>query len=151
MSTEVSGPLVSSTQVRSSTIGKATAMYCVAFLVHNADHARRSVAASPEPVVWAGTMVAMLTAVIVTLVVVDHHYAALAAATGGAAIALGVSLSHLLPKWGALSDPLPGGNLDALTWVAVLLEIVGAVLLSTAGFRRLRQKGLTGEVRRGGR
>jgi hypothetical protein len=121
------------TAVRQMSLRTATALYCVGFLIHNADHARRSVAASPEPVVWAGTFVAMLTAVIVTLVVVGHRHAALSAAVGGAAIAIGVSVSHLLPKWGPLSDPLPGGRVDAFTWFAVLAEISCALILCLYG------------------
>jgi hypothetical protein len=55
-------------------------------------------------------------------------------AAGGAAIAVGVSFSHLLPKWGVLSDPLPGGDVDAFTWIAVLGEILGAVYLAYVAY-----------------
>lgn len=117
----------------------ATALYAVAFMMHNADHARRGIAATPEAVVWAGTGVAMLSAVIVTLVLTRHHLAPLAAALGGAFIAVSVSASHLLPDWGPLSDPLPGGHLDAITWSAVTAEVVAAAVLATVGLRVWRQ------------
>ncbi len=118
---------------------QATVLYGLGFLIHNADHARRGIDASPEPVVWAGTAVAMLTAAIFTIVVVRHHIAARFCAAAGAAIAVGVALAHLLPKWGFLSDPLPGGDVDVYTWAAVLAEILAAAWLSLIGLRAMRQ------------
>jgi hypothetical protein len=129
---------------RGPSLRMATAIYAVGFLIHNADHARRTVAAVPEPVVWAGTVVAMLSSVLITLVVIRHQHAALFAATGGAAIAIGVSLSHLLPKWSTLSDPLPGGRVDMFTWFAVLAEIAGAIVLSVAGFSEVNRNSRVG-------
>jgi hypothetical protein len=119
---------------------RATAIYGLLFLVHNADHARRGIDASPEPVVWIGTAAAMLTSAIVMIVVLRHQFAPLFCAASGAAIAVGVSFSHLLPKWGPLSDPLPGGNVDAFTWIAVLGEILGAAYLGYVGWRIVRSQ-----------
>ena len=117
----------------------ATSAYVVAFVIHNADHARRGIDASPEPVVWAGTFVAMLSVAIVTLVVTKHPVAPMAAAAGGVAIAIGISVSHLLPKWGVLSDPLPGGDVDAFTWFAVLAEIAAAATLAAVAYVAVRR------------
>jgi hypothetical protein len=117
---------------------RATTVYSFLFLIHNADHARRGIAASPEPVVWIGTAAAMLTSAIVMIVVVRHAMAPLFCAASGAAIAIGVAFSHLLPKWGPLSDPLPGGRVDAFTWIAVLGEIIGASYLAYVGWRIVR-------------
>jgi hypothetical protein len=113
---------------------KAMLVYGFLFLVHNADHARRGVDASPEPVVWIGTAAAMLTSAMVMIVVLRHPLAPLFCAAGGAAIAVGVFFSHLPPKWGVLSDPLPGGNVDAFTWIAVLGEILGAAYLAYVAY-----------------
>jgi hypothetical protein len=124
---------------------RATAVFALGFVIHNADHARRGVAASPEAVVWAGTAVAMLTAVILTVVVLNHHKTPLFVAAASGAIAFGVSLSHLLPKWGVLSDPLPGGAVDGFTWFAVMCEIVGALVLCAASVRALRREGRTAQ------
>jgi hypothetical protein len=114
---------------------RATAIYSLLFLIHNADHARRGIDASPEPVVWIGTAAAMLTSAIVMIVVLRHQLAPMFCAASGAAIALGVSFSHLLPKWGPLSDPLPGGRVDAITWIAVVGEILGAAYLAIVAWR----------------
>lgn len=111
--------------------------FLAGFVVHNLDHARRGLDQITEHVVWAGTVVAMMAAVILTLVFTRHSAARMAATVGGIAIAVGVSASHLLPEWSAFSDSLIDGHVDALTWVAVLAEIGGAVLMSVAGARAL--------------
>jgi hypothetical protein len=122
---------------------RATAVYSVLFLIHNADHARRGIDASPEPVVWIGTAAAMLTSALVMIVVLHHQLAPLFCAASGAAIAIGVSFSHLLPKWGPLSDPLPGGRVDTYTWIAVVGEILGAAYLAAVAWRILRNENPT--------
>jgi len=112
----------------------AAAVFVVGFVMHNADHARRGIDAVTEHVIWAGTVVGLVAAVVVTLVVTDHASAPLAAAAAGFGIAVGVSATHLLPKWGVLSDPLL--DLSAISWIAVLAEITGALLLGLAGSQR---------------
>ncbi len=77
----------------------------------------------------------MLVAVIATVVLTNHSTAPWIAGFGGLAHGVGVTLSHLLPKWETLSDPLPGKNVDLATRVAVLTEIAGALLL---GFKCIR-------------
>ena len=113
----------------------AAAVFVAGFLLHNADHARRGIDAITDHVVWAGTAVAMVAAVILTLVFTDHPAAPMAAAAGGLGIAVGVSATHLLPDWGVLSDPLL--DLSATSWIAVLAEIAGAVAMGIAGTRRV--------------
>lgn len=119
----------------------AGTVFLAGFLLHNVDHARRGLGEITEHVIWSGTIVAVLSAVVLTLVYTDHPAAPFAAATAGFAIAVGVSASHLLPEWSAFSDPLPGGSVDALTWVAVLAEVAGAALLGAAGLAVLRRPG----------
>jgi hypothetical protein len=109
------------------------------FVIHNADHARRGLEVVDEGVVWAGTIVAMLLAVMMTLVVVRHDTAPAVAAVGAGTIAVGVAAAHLLPEWGPLSDPLPGGDVDVLTWIAVWAEIAGAVTVGVVALRILRR------------
>jgi hypothetical protein len=67
-----------------------------------------------------------------------HRAAPLVAMVVGFTAAVGVSASHLLPHWSSLSDSLPDGNVDAWSWIAVLLEIVGAIALGAAGAYALR-------------
>src|SRR5687767_13022787 len=117
----------------------AALVFLAGFLVHNADHARRGLDVITEHVIWAGTAVAVTSAVVLTLVFTRHPLAPMAAAAAGFGIALGVSASHLLPEWSALSDPLADGDVGAFTWVAVLAEVGGALLLGAAGLAVLRR------------
>lgn len=111
------------------------------FVLHNLDHGRRGLDVITEHVIWAGTVVAIVAAVTLTLVFTRHPLAPYAAAAAGLGIAVGVSATHLLPEWGALSDSLPDGDVDALTWVAVLAEVSGALALGAAGITVLRREG----------
>ena len=108
------------------------------FLLHNVDHGRRGLDVITEHVIWGGTIVAIIAAVTLTLVFTRHELAPYAAAAAGLGIAVGVSATHLLPAWGALSDSLPDGDVDALTWVAVLAEVSSALVLAAAGLSELR-------------
>lgn len=125
------------------TLRRGALVFAGGFLVHNADHVRRHLDGISEHVVWAGTVVAMVGAVVLTLVATRHPLAPFAAAAAGFGIALGVTATHLLPQWGAFSDPLPGGDVDLATWVAVLAEVAGALVLGAAGLSILRRDGYT--------
>jgi hypothetical protein len=117
--------------------------FLVGFGIHNFDHVRRGTDGISEQVIWGGTGVAVLSAVVLTLVFTNHRLAANAAAAAGIAIAFGVSATHLLPEWGSLSDPLPGGAVDGFTWFAVLAEVVGAVVLGLVGLRQSARAGFS--------
>jgi len=117
----------------SRNLRRAGCGFAVGFVAHNADHARRGVDAVTDHVVWGGTTVAVVAAVTLTLVFIGHRLAPVAAAAGGFAIAVGVTASHLVPRWSAFSDALPGGDVDGVTWVAVVSEIASAAVLSLAG------------------
>ncbi len=120
---------------------RAGVVFAAGFVVHNADHARRGLAVITDHVVWGGTVVAVVAAVVLTLVATRHPLAPFVAAAGGLAIAAGVSATHLLPDWGALSDSLPSGDVDGLTWLAVLAEVGGALALGLTGMRIVRRQG----------
>lgn len=135
MSTESKSP--SSTALNRG-LRLAAIAYVIGFIAHTADHARRGLSASPEPVIWIGTAGSMLAAVIVTLIVTGHFRARLVAAVGAAAHGIGIAAVHGFPQWGPLSDPLPGGRLDLGTWVAVAAEIGGAGFLAATAWSQLR-------------
>jgi hypothetical protein len=124
------------------TLKQAALVFAAGFLLHNLDHGRRGLEAISEHVIWSGTLVAMVAAVTLTLVFTDHPLAPAAAAVAGVSIAFGVAASHLLPDWSAFSDELAGADVDAATWVAVLAEIGGALVLGLVGLAELRRQGL---------
>ncbi|MDG2026987.1 MAG: hypothetical protein P8J50_07740 [Acidimicrobiales bacterium] len=110
------------------------------FVLHNADHVRRGFDVVRDGVIVGGTLAAMLVAVLFTVVVSRHASAPAVAAVVGLGLVVGVSAVHLLPGWlGTLSDSLPDGDVDGLTWVAVLTEILGAALVGVVGLQVLRR------------
>ena len=117
----------------------ATAVTIAAFFLHNGDHARRGLQATTEPVVWAGTALLVLVAVTATLVFTHHPAAPKAAAMTGALTTVGVTLSHLVPHWGPLSDPLHDRHVGAVTYTAVIFEIAAGALLCTVALKQLRK------------
>lgn len=118
----------------------ATGVLAGGFVLHNVDHLRRGLDVVREGVIWGGTLAAMLVAVLLTLVYTRHASAPAVAAVGGLGLAVGVSAVHLMPDWlGTLSDSLPDGDVDALTWIAVLAEIGGAALVGVVALQILRR------------
>lgn len=111
----------------------AALVYTAGFLAHNGDHVRRGLDVLTPEVFWAGTVSGMVAVAAITLALVGHRLAPLVAVAHGFSQALGVAAVHLLPRWGALSDSLPDGGVDALSWAAVLVEIAGALAFGAAG------------------
>jgi hypothetical protein len=116
-------------------------LYGVGLVVHTADHLRRGISVVTGEVFWGGNVLAALAIVAIALVFAGHRQAPLVAMFVGFTAAIGVSASHLLPHWSSLSDSLPDGNVDAWTWIAVLIEIGGALAFGAAGaYALLRQR-----------
>jgi hypothetical protein len=57
----------------------------------------------------------------------------------GLSAAAGIASSHLAPHWSAVSDSYPEIHADAISWLVVLLEIAGALLLAAVSARELRR------------
>ena len=119
----------------------AAVVFAGGLVIHNLDHARRGLSEISEHVVWGGTIVAMVAAVVLTLIFARHRLAPFVAAAAGFGITVGVSATHLLPHWSAFSDSLPDGSVDGITWAAVLVELAGAAWLGLAGISVLRRQG----------
>jgi hypothetical protein len=113
----------------------AALAFLAGFLVHNADHFRRGLSVLTPEVLWAGSVSGIVTLAAIGLTLRGHRHAPLVAVTVGFSMAIGVSIVHLLPRWSALSDSLPDGNVDPITWVAVVCEIAGALAFGWAGTR----------------
>src|SRR5207302_6336020 len=101
----------------------AALLFLGGFLLHNADHFRRGLQVLTPEVLRAGTISGAVALVAIGMTLFKHPLAPAAALALGFSMAIGVSIVHLLPRWSALSDSLPDGNADPLTWVAVLCKI----------------------------
>lgn len=119
----------------------AAAVFTAVVLFHNGDHVRRGAEAVSSDVFWAGSASIVLEVGIVVLILLGHRLAPLAAAASGFALAAGYVLVHLLPPRGWLSDALFSGGAEAISQVAALTEVAGALLLGVAGWSALRRRG----------
>jgi hypothetical protein len=118
----------------------AAVVFLGGFALHNADHLRRGLDVLTPAVLWAGTLSGIISLAAIALALRGHHrLIPRIAIIVGFGMALGVSMVHLLPRWSALSDSLPDGTVDPITWIAVLCEIVGALGFGWAGVRSQRQ------------
>ena len=113
----------------------ANVAFAVAVVLHTTDHFRqaRGVLAVDPLVLAGGTLVFVLAFVSLWLSWREHPNAALVATVVGFASAVGVASSHIAPYWSRLSDPYPALDLDAYSWLVMLLEVGTAVILATAG------------------
>jgi len=119
-------------------------VFAVALLVHGADHARRGIDELPAAVFWLGNLQTVGAIVTLFLVFTRHRWAPVAAIAIGFASAVGFTVVHLLPDWGALSDAFPGAESHAevtgFSWFAALFEIGADVAFGAAGVQVLRRR-----------
>jgi hypothetical protein len=123
----------------SSALRSVALLFLVGFVLHNADHFRRGLDVLTPAVFWAGTLSGLVSLATIAFVLMNNgRLSAPFATVVGFSMAVGVSVVHLLPGWSALSDSLPDGGVDVVTWVAVLCEIAGAFAFGWVGWRMWR-------------
>lgn len=121
-------------------LSTVTAVFVLGFVAHHLDHVRRGYGDVENGVVLGRTVASMLVAVLVTLVVTRHPRAPEAAIVVGFVVAFGLVMVRLVPPFGPPSDHLGAGGIDALTWVVVLFELAGAVVVAAVGLRDGRRR-----------
>jgi hypothetical protein len=82
----------------------------------------------------------VLALVVIGLVLSGNPFGPMLAAIDGFIEAAGVSATHLLPRWSALSDSFPTGHVDGWSWFAVLFEISSALIFGVIGFSVWRRQ-----------
>jgi hypothetical protein len=106
---------------------------------HIADHALRQ---HDGELTGAAAVPGLLGAVAVfaslALTLRRHPRARVFAAVVGISTAIGFVAVHLLPKWGALSDPYADRHLDALSWAGMIATLVAAALLAAVALAASR-------------
>ncbi len=116
--------------------------FIAAIALHNGDHMLfqdRGVDALSTEVVVAGTLLVVLAIIGLAFTLVGHPWAPVLAAIIGFGAAISVTLGHVVPHWGAFSDPYSDLSLPALSWVVMLAEIVTGFVLGVVGFRTARR------------
>ena len=115
----------------------ANAALLVLLLGHVADHVYRQPAADQLPFPENAPGIAGVAIVVASLVLVAarHRLAVPVAAAVGIVTALGFVAIHLLPAWGPFSDPYPSRDLDAGSWIQMLVTLTGGLLLAAEARR----------------
>lgn len=117
----------------------ASVLFALGLALHVGDHLRRGLDLLTSEVFWAGNLSTVLAAAAIIVTLAGYHRSATIAIVIGFSQAIGVAAVHLLPRWSVLSDSLPAADADALTWLAVSAEIVGALAFGAAGaYGRIR-------------
>ena len=121
----------------------AGTLFAVGSAVHVLDHLRRGQTSVTAELNGAGTLALVVQVAVVTLILTRHRLAPLAAAAAGFPLALGFLTAHWLPLWSELSDPVwEIDSLPALSVVASVLEVAGALAVGLAGLSIVRAEGL---------
>ena len=116
----------------------ATAVYAFGLVVHTVDHLRRGIGVLTHEVLWAGNLSTLAGMALIALVYARNRAAPAAAVVLGFPTALGVAAVHLLPRWSPFSDAFVGAHahhtgVTPISWVVVLVEIIGALGMGIAG------------------
>jgi len=122
----------------------AAVLFAVGFLFHTADHLRRGSDSISTELFWAGNTTSVVSIVVIVMVLTGYRWAPQIAAVAGFALAFAFTSAHLLPHWSELSDSFVDGGVSAVSWVAALLEITGALALGIAGVYELRRRSHAG-------
>jgi hypothetical protein len=117
----------------------ASIAFALSILAHGADHIRQGTGSLTREVFWGGAALALVNFTTVGLTLRRHPRAPVYCAAVGLWTALAVSASHLAPHWSALSNPYRDLSLDALSWVAMLSEVVAGLVLAGVAVAAVRR------------
>lgn len=112
----------------------AAGFYLIAWAVHSGDHIRRGLFEIPIAVQALGNLQVVLTLGFIWLLWKRHPLGPLAAISIGVPATIGIAVAHLLPDFGPVSDSLWTEGIDAFTWFAVILEVLGTIVLTAGGW-----------------
>jgi hypothetical protein len=121
------------------TLLRANILFVAANLLHTADHQRQGTEGLSWEILAGGSAITIAAIASLVLALRRDERAPIFGAVLGVSAAAGIAASHLAPHWSALSDSYPQIHADAISWVVVLLEIAGALLLAAVALRRLRR------------
>jgi len=117
----------------------ASLLLLVLLVGHDLDHAFNQPSRDLDAAVSAVGIVGLVSAgVMLALALARRPEAGLAAVAVGFGTVLGLVAVHLVPEWGAASDPYPDLDLNALSWLLVALPMAAAAWLGALGLRKLR-------------
>jgi hypothetical protein len=123
---------------RTPWLRRAALLYLVGTTLHTIDHFRRGAGSVNWEVVEIGTTGLVFAAITMTLIFTGHRLAPMAAVAVGFPHGLGIAAVHWLPTWSVLSDSFFAWTASPFSWLAVSLEVAGALGVGIAGLVALR-------------
>jgi hypothetical protein len=108
-------------------------------LLHTADHERQGTGGLTTEIMLGGAAITLAAIVSLVLALRRDRRAPIFGSVLGLSAATGIAASHIAPHWSAFSDSYPQIHADAISWVVVLLEIGGALVLAAVAVRDLRR------------
>lgn len=122
-----------------SLIRTAAWIFLLAWGLHGLDHLRRGMSASPDAVMYGGTLQGALVIVAIVTALRRHPRAPRIAIFTGILSAILVTYAHLLPGfWPGLQDSFSSGpriNVTWFSWVTAVSEIATGLAFAYAGLR----------------
>jgi hypothetical protein len=121
------------------TLRGANVLFVIANLLHTADHERQGTAGLSWEILAGGSAITIAAIASLVLAWRRDWRAPVFGTVLGLSAAVGIASSHLAPHWSALSDSYPQIHADAISWIAVLIEIAAALVLATVASLQLRR------------
>jgi hypothetical protein len=118
---------------------RANILFVAVNLLHTADHQRQGISGLSWEILAGGSAITIAAIASLVLAWRRDERAPIFGAVLGLSAATGIAASHLAPHWSVLSDSYPEIHADAISWLVVLLEIAGALLLAAVSVRELRR------------
>lgn len=121
----------------------ASVALAIGMTLHGFDHAfgqDRGVGGLDPEIFWGGVVLGVVASIEIVLALTGNRRAPIVAVAVGFGIAITVTAAHVLPEWSSvISDSYPDLGLDALSWAAMLSEVVAAIAVGVAGLYELRR------------
>jgi len=121
------------------TLLRANIVFLAVNLLHTADHQRQGTEGLTWEIYLGGSAITIAAIASLVLAWRRDGRAPIFGAVLGLSAAAGIAASHIAPHWSAFSDSYPQIHADAISWVVVLLEIAGALVLAAVAGRELRR------------
>ncbi len=108
-------------------------------VVHTLDHVLRQSAPVPAAAAAAAAAGFVAAGAALALSQARSRWAPVATALVGLATAIGFVAVHLLPEWSAFSQPYADIDVDALSWIGMLVPAAAAAGIGTLGLRAMQR------------
>jgi uncharacterized membrane protein len=107
-------------------------------VIHALDHSLRQDASVPAAGQTLGIVGFVAALGSLGLAAAASRRAPIATAVVGFSTAVGFVAVHVLPNWGPFSQPYENLGVDAVSWIGMLIPLLGAALVGGIGLRAAR-------------